>query len=105
MTQHVTDSDFASVVLQSKIPVFVDFYAEWCGPCKMMAPFVDEYAESYAGKVLIVKLNVDEAMDAAQEYGIMSIPTFISFKDGKVMDSFTGGMTKEALQEKLEALL
>lgn len=105
MVQHVTDTDFATVVLQSKIPVFVDFYAEWCGPCKMMAPFVDEFAEQYAGKVLVVKVNVDEAMDSAQQYGIMSIPTFVSFKDGKEVDRITGGMPKETLQEKLDALL
>lgn len=105
MAQHVSDSDFKTLVLDSKIPVFVDFYAEWCGPCKMMAPFVDEFAESYAGKVLVVKVNVDEAMDTSQQYGIMSIPTFISFKDGKVVDSITGGMSKDALQEKLDALL
>jgi thioredoxin 1 len=105
MTQHVSDSDFKKIVLDSKIPVFVDFYAEWCGPCKMMAPFVDEFAEKYEGKVLVVKVNVDEAMDTAQEYGIMSIPTFICFKDGKVVDSITGGMPKETLQEKLDALL
>jgi thioredoxin 1 len=105
MTQHVSDADFKKIVLESKIPVFVDFFAEWCGPCKMMAPFVDEFAESYEGKVLIVKVDVDQAMDTAQEYGIMSIPTFISFKDGKVVDSATGGMPKEALQEKLDALL
>ena len=105
MTQHVSDADFKKIVLESKIPVFVDFFAEWCGPCKMIAPFVDEFAESYEGKVLIVKVDVDQAMDTAQEYGIMSIPTFISFKDGKVVDSATGGMPKEALQEKLDALL
>lgn len=105
MTAHVTDAEFKKTVLESKIPVFVDFYAEWCGPCKMMAPFVDEFADKYAGKVLVVKVNVDEAMDTAQEYGIMSIPTFISFKDGKVVDSITGGMPKETLQEKLEALI
>lgn len=105
MTQHVSDADFKKIVLESKIPVFVDFFAEWCGPCKMMAPFVDEFAESYEGKVLIVKVDVDQAMDTAQEYGIMSIPTFISFKDGKVVDSATGGMPKEVLQEKLDALL
>lgn len=105
MTQHVTDADFKKVVLESPIPVFVDFYAEWCGPCKMMAPFVDEYAEKYAGKVLVLKLNVDEAMDTAQEYGVQSIPTFVSFKNGAVVDSTTGGMPKEVLEEKLNSLL
>lgn len=105
MTQHVTDQDFTKVVLESKIPVFVDFYAEWCGPCKMMAPFVDEFAGQYEGKVLILKLNVDEAMDSAQKYGVMSIPTFISFKNGEVVDTAVGGMSKDTLQEKIEALL
>ena len=105
MAQHVSDQDFKSLVLESKIPVFVDFYAEWWGPCKMMSHFVDAYADEYAGKVLVVKVDVDASMDTSQAYGIMSIPTFISFKDGKEVDRMTGGMPKEVLKEKLDALL
>lgn len=105
MAQIVTDKNFADLVLKSKIPVLVDFFAEWCGPCKMIAPIVDELAGEYDGKVLIVKVNVDESMDTAQTYGIMSIPTLLFLKNGEEMDRVTGALPKEALKEKLDELL
>lgn len=80
---HVSDQNFEEVVLKSQLPVLVDFYAEWCGPCKMAAPIIDEMAEEYKDKVLIVKLDVDENQETAGKYGVMSIPTMILFKDGE----------------------
>ncbi len=105
MAQIVTDQNFSELVLQSELPVMVDFFAEWCGPCKMIAPIVEELATEYDGKVRIVKINVDESMESAQTYGIMSIPTLVFFKGGKEVDRFTGGVSKEMFEEKLNALL
>lgn len=104
MAAHFTDSDFEKEVLKSDIPVVVDFFAEWCGPCKAMAPIIDELAKSYDGKVKIGKIDVDASPDSAQKYGIMSIPTMVFFKDGKEVDRVSGAMTKETLMEKLDAL-
>ncbi len=105
MSHIVTDQNFDAEVLKSKIPVLVDFFAEWCGPCKMLAPLVDELAGTYEGKVKIVKLNVDDSMDSSQTYGVMSIPTLIFFKGGKEVDRVVGVLTKDALAEKLDALI
>lgn len=104
MATIITDQNFADQVLKAKVPVMVDFFAEWCGPCKMIAPVVEELAEEYEGKALVVKMNVDESMDTAQTYGIMSIPTLVFFKDGKEVDRSVGAMPKEAMAEKLTAL-
>lgn len=105
MAQIVTDQNFADLVLKSKVPVMVDFFAEWCGPCKMIAPIVDELTGDYEGKALIVKVNVDESMDTAQTYGVMSIPTLVFIKDGEEVDRVTGALPKDALQEKLDVLI
>jgi thioredoxin 1 len=80
---HFTDQDFEEKVLKSKIPVLVDFHAEWCGPCKLAEPIIEELSETYKGKVLIGKLDVDENQQVSQTYGVMSIPTVIMYKDGK----------------------
>lgn len=87
---HVSDKDFDQVVLKSEVPVLVDFYAEWCGPCKMAAPIIDEMAEEYKDKVLIVKLDVDQNQETAGKYGVMSIPTMVLFKDGKEAERRVG---------------
>ena len=80
---HVTDKDFQKVVLDSKIPVLVDFFAVWCGPCKQAAPILDKLSEEFAGKITIVKLDVDENQETSQKYGVLSIPTIIAFKGGE----------------------
>jgi thioredoxin 1 len=87
---NVTDASFESDVLQSDVPVLVDFWAPWCGPCKMAAPVLDKIAGEYGGKVRIGKVNVDEERQTAVQYGIMSIPTMFLFKDGQVVDQITG---------------
>lgn len=98
----LTKSNFKDEVLDSKLPVLVDFWATWCGPCKMMGPVVSEIAEEKEGTLKVGKVNVDDEEDLASQYGIMSIPCFILFKDGQVVKQTVGGMSKEALLENLE---
>jgi thioredoxin 1 len=100
--QHFTDSNFKKEVLESNIPVLVDFWANWCGPCKMIGPVVEELAKEYAGKMKIGKLDVDTNSSSASTYGVMSIPTLIFFKNGKVMDQVSGALNKPALKQKIE---
>ena len=101
----LTDANFKAEVLDYKGVAMVDFWAPWCGPCRMLAPVVEELAGEYAGKVKVAKLNVDEAPDTSTQFGVSSIPTLIFFKDGKVVSQTVGLQTKSALQEKLNALL
>jgi thioredoxin 1 len=100
--QHFTDGNFKQEVLESKVPVMVDFWANWCGPCKMIGPIVEELAKEYAGKMKIGKLDVDTNPKSASAYGIMSIPSLIFVKNGKVMDQVTGALNKAALKKKIE---
>ena len=102
MSQVFTDQNFEEEVLKSDKPVLVDFYAEWCGPCKMMSPVIDELAEEKKDSWKIGKVNVDESPALSQQYGIQSIPTIIVFKDGKEAEKFMGFQSKEALLEKLQ---
>ena len=95
-------SNFEAEVLQSDIPVFVDFYADWCGPCKMMSPVIDKLAEEYAGRIKVGKVNVDENSDLAVKYGIMSIPNMVFFKNGEVVDRVVGAIPKPQMQAKFE---
>jgi len=99
---HLTEHDFQQEVLESSTPVLVDFWAEWCGPCRMMGPIVDEAANDLSGKVKVGKINVDEAQDLAARYGIMSIPALLVFKGGKVVEQFAGAMPKEQLVQRLK---
>ncbi len=103
MAFQFTDANFQQEALDSNIPVLVDFYADWCGPCKMMAPIVTELANEYEGVFKIGKLNVDEQPEIAGKYRVMSIPTMIIFKNGTAVDTIVGAVPKKALQDKLEA--
>jgi thioredoxin 1 len=101
----LTDANFESEVLKSDIPVLVDFWATWCGPCRMLTPIIEELATDYAGKVKVGKLNTDENAATAGEWGIMSIPTVILFKDGKPVDQLIGVAAKDVIAKKLDKLL
>ncbi len=100
-----TDDNFATEVLQSDKPVLVDFWAVWCGPCKMIAPFVEELAGELEGKAKVGKLDVDNNQESAIKYGVRSIPTVLIFKGGKVVDTIIGAVPKNQLKQKLEAAI
>ncbi len=100
-----TDDNFDAEVLKSSVPVVVDFWAEWCGPCKMLTPIIEELAGEYAGTVKIGKLNVDNSPVSASRYGVSSIPTLLFVKGGNVVDQHVGLLAKKALQGKLERFL
>lgn len=99
MSISVTDQNFQSEVLNSAEPVIVDFWAEWCGPCKMMSPIVDEISNELQGKVKVVKINIDENPNIPTQYGIRGIPTFIVFKGGQAVETKVGGMSKSQFTE------
>ena len=101
----VTDTSFKGEVLESEVPVLVDFWAPWCGPCRMVAPVVEEIAEQYEGQVKVVKLNTDENPKVASQYGIRSIPTLMIFKDGQRVDMVVGAVPKTTLANTLEKYL
>jgi thioredoxin 1 len=102
---HFSDQDFEEKVLKSDLPVLVDFYAEWCGPCKMAAPIIDELSDEYQGKVVIGKVNVDENSGTAGSFGVMSIPTVILFKDGKEMTRKVGFGGKQGYEEMIKTVV
>lgn len=98
----VTDASFASDIEQSPLPVFLDFWAGWCGPCLMIGPFVEELAGDLAGRVRVAKLNIDENPRTASRFGVRSIPTMIIFKDGREIDRITGAAPKEMMLRRLQ---
>jgi thioredoxin 1 len=102
---YIKGENWKTEVLESKIPVLVDFWAEWCGPCKMIAPVLDELSTELAGKIKIAKVNVDENRDLATQFSIRSIPTLLVLKDGQVKGQMVGALSKLQLQDKLAAYL
>lgn len=101
----LTDKNFKEEVLEADTPVLVDYYADWCGPCIMLGPIIEEVAKEFEGKIKVGKLNVDENRQTASQYQIMSIPTLIIFKDGKIVERLTGLQSKEILVDKINSLL
>ncbi|MBW1730750.1 MAG: thioredoxin [Deltaproteobacteria bacterium] len=101
----VTDENFEEEILKSDIPALVDFWAEWCPPCKMVGPVVEELAKEYYGKIKIGKMNVDENRQTPAKYGIRAIPTLILFKDGNVAQTIVGALGKGAIEEELKKVL
>ena len=102
MEYKFTTENFETEVLQAQLPVLVDFYADWCGPCKMMAPVIAKMAEEFEGRIKVGKCNVDENMQLAQQYRISSIPAFILFRDGKPAATYVGAMSASELKNKIE---
>ncbi|RUT73500.1 thioredoxin [Ancylomarina longa] len=105
MTIEVNDSNFEELVLKSDKPVLVDFWAEWCGPCRMVGPIVDELSQDYDGKVVVAKLDVDSCPATSAKFGIRNIPTVLFFKSGEVVDKQVGAVPKSSLAEKIDAIL
>ncbi|MFH1414690.1 MAG: thioredoxin [Elusimicrobiota bacterium] len=105
MKIEVNDANFKQEVLEAKIPVLVDFWAEWCMPCKMLEPVVNELADEYNGKIKVCSLNVDDSRVTAGEYNIMSIPTIAIFDKGRVIDTVVGAVPKGAITERITKLL
>jgi thioredoxin 1 len=104
MALQITDASFKELIATGK-PVVVDFWAEWCGPCRMIGPVVEELAKEYEGKVIIGKINIDENSEVTDEFGIRSIPTILYFKDGQLVDKVVGATSKTNLETKLKAIL
>ena len=102
---HFTDSNFKKEVLEAQLPVLVDYWAAWCGPCRMVAPIIEELAEEYDKKIKIGKIDIDENPKIPTHYGIMSIPTLMFFKKGQVAGQVVGALTKSELKKKIEAIL
>jgi len=105
MVLDITDQNFDKEVIQSTLPVMVDLWAPWCGPCRMIAPVVEKLADKYDNKFKFCRLNVDDSQQTASRYRVMSIPTLLFFKDGKVVDTVIGAVPERTLEPKIEALL
>ena len=104
MVADISDQNFEAEVIKSNLPVVVDLWAPWCGPCRMVGPVVEKLAEQYQGKVKFCKLNVDENQQTAAKYSVMSIPTLLFFKDGQVADTVIGAVPEQVLKPRIDAL-
>lgn len=104
MTQEVTDKNFEAEVLKSDVPVMIDFWAEWCGPCRAMAPVVDKIAAEKKDVLKVVKMNIEENLDTPTKYGIRGIPTFMIFKNGQLVDTKVGGMSQDQMASWVETI-
>ena len=102
---HISDSTFEDEVLNSDIPIIVDYWAEWCGPCKMIAPILDEIADEYKGKLTVAKLNIDENQETPQKYAVRGIPTLMIFKDGEVAGTKVGALSKSQLSAFIDSVI
>ncbi|SKA71035.1 thioredoxin [Desulfobaculum bizertense] len=105
MSAQVSDGSFETEVLRSDLPVLIDFWAPWCGPCRAMGPVVDELAEEFSGQLKVLKMNVDENQATPSKYGIRAIPTLILFKDGEVLEQVTGAVSKSSIKEMITSKL
>ena len=105
MAVTLTDENFESEVIKSKQPVLVDFWAEWCGPCKMLGPIIEELSKEYTGKVKVAKINVDDNPSLSSKFGIRSIPTLILFKNGQIVEQLIGMQPKGAIKSKIDAAI
>ena len=102
---HVTDASFEQVVMKSELPVVVDFWAPWCGPCKMLAPILDQAAKEYAGKIIVAKVNIDDEVDTAVNLGIQSIPTMLFVRNGEIVNKTVGSKPLDQVYELIDELL
>lgn len=105
MTIPVNDSNFKEVVLEAGVPVVVDFWATWCGPCRMLSPVMDTIAEKFDGKVIVAKCNVDDSTDVPMQFGIRNIPTVLFFKDGQMVDRTVGAVPQSEIESKINSLI